>query len=207
MLLYDLFNRCLNVKYEKAGKSANYAMEIINGILYIYFQDSDSAEDWKNNLNFPSKAYKQMGETVWRVHKGFLKVWKELEPLLSNKIHNPDIHKIIIVGYSHGAALALLCHEYVWYNRPDLRNTLRGYGFGCPRVIWGNPSYEVRQRWENFLVIRNIDDLITHLPPAFMGYFHVGKMLTIGEKGKYSPIEAHDADNIKRELLAYGSGL
>lgn len=61
-------------------------------------------------------------------------------------------------------------------------------------------NYAVKKRWENFTVIRNVNDLITHLPPAFLGFSHVGEMLKIGKKGKYTPIEAHFARNILREL-------
>jgi hypothetical protein len=80
---------------------------------------------------------------------------------------------------------------------------LEGYGFGAPRVIWGAVSEKIKSRWANFTVIRNIDDAVTHLPPAFFGYFHVGKMIEIGKKGKYGKIEAHLPQNIEKELLIY----
>ena len=103
-------------------------------------------------------------------------------------------------SYSHGAALAVLCHEYVWYNRPDLRDLICGYGFGCPRVFWGFRTKKRMQRWERFTVIRNVDDIVTHVPPAIWGYSHVGSMIKIGEKGKYSPVDAHRPENIMAEL-------
>ena len=96
-------------------------------------------------------------------------------------------------------ALALLCHEYIWFHRPDLRRRLWGYGFGCPRVIYGHAPQE-RLRWRNFYVIRNIDDVITHLPPSFLGFRHVGNMVEIGRAKKYSPIDAHRAENYMIEL-------
>ena len=51
--------------------------------------------------------------------------------------------------------------------------------------------------------MRNIDDLVTHLPPAVFGYSHVGELLTVGEKGKYTRIEAHLAKNLAQELIRY----
>ena len=122
-----------------------------------------------------------------------------LEPL----INDLNVKEITVVGYSHGAALAVFCHEYVWYHRPDLRKTLVGYGFGCPRVVWGDLSSEVSDRWAGFTVIRNQEDLVTHLPPVAFGYRHVGNLLEIGEKRKYSAIDAHRPENIRRELRAY----
>ncbi|MBQ8658695.1 MAG: hypothetical protein IJ506_06125, partial [Clostridia bacterium] len=52
-------------------------------------------------------------------------------------------------------------------------------------------------------LVRNIDDIVTHLPPAVLGYSHVGKLLEIGKKGKYTAVEAHLSENILAELKAY----
>lgn len=203
MDLYALFSQCLKVRYTKVGISANYAFKREGETLRIYFEDSDGAHDWKRNLDFPAKPYKRMQKTVWFAHRGFLKEWKEIEPSLANEIADTSVKKVIIAGYSHGAAIAVLCHEYVWYRRPDLRKTLQGYGFGCPRVFWGIRTPDLQRRWENFLVIRNLDDLVTHLPPAFLGYSHVGKLCKIGKRGKYSSIQAHYSANILQELASY----
>lgn len=200
-MLCELFSECVSIKYDNTGVSANYTVRRSGDTLRIFFEASDGAADWRRNLDFPIKPYKRMGKTVWLAHRGFLRTWKELEPVLVGDISDKSIHKIIVVGYSHGAAIALLCHEYIWYMRPDLRETLDGYGFGCPRVIWGVPSAETRRRWARFNVVRNIDDIVTHLPPSFIGYTHVGKLIEIGERGKYSNVDAHRADNIMAELL------
>jgi predicted lipase len=204
MLLSELFRRCLYADYVQTPDSGDYAIERIGSTLYIYLEHSKGREDWENNLNFPAKPYKRMGKTVWRAHRGFLKVWKSMESYLAYAIGDPAIEKIVTVGYSHGAALAVLCHEYIWYHRPDLRETIEGYGFGSPRVIWGALTADLQERWAGFTIIRNLDDLVTHLPPAFLGYVHVGKMLEIGEKGKYSPADAHREENILNELEREG---
>lgn len=203
MKLSRLFSKNISIPYSQVGISANYAIKKDRETLYIFFEDSNGKNDWKSNLNFPSQPYKRMGKTIWFAHRGFLNLWKETEALLVNDIMNPKINKIVISGYSHGGAIALLCHEFVWFHRPDLRNSLEGYSFGGPRVLWGPLSKEIGLRWERFTVVRNIDDIVTHLPPAVLGYRHIGKLLKIGEKGKYSPIEAHYAENILRELRVY----
>lgn len=205
-MLYELFLECICIPYAAAGVSANYALRREKNTLYIFFEKSNGADDWKSNVDFPIQAYKRMHKTVWFAHRGFLAVWKELEPVLAPYIADKSIGKIIITGYSHGAAIAVLCHEYVWFHRPDLRDACLGYGFGCPRVLWGIQSQDLKQRWKNFAVIRNIDDIVTHLPPLLLGYFHVGKLLPIGKRGKYSAIDAHRQENILRELRAYESG-
>ncbi len=201
MKLSTLFQRCMNIPYIHVENGADYAVERIGTVLYLYFSHSDGATDWKNNLSFPAKPYRRMGKTVWFAHRGFLGVWESIKPYVSGDIADPAIRKIVSVGYSHGAAVAALCHEYAWFHRPDLREVSEGYGFGCPRVLWGLDGAALRERWANFLVIRNIDDVVTHLPPALLGFSHVGTMLTIGEKGNYSAIDAHRPENILTELL------
>ena len=200
MRLYQLFYECVNIPYLAAGCCANYAVRRECGTLYIFLEKSVGAVDWKSNFDFPAAAYKRAGKTAWFAHRGFLAVWKEIEPMLAAAILDESVTKIVIVGYSQGAAVAVLCHEYVWFNRPDLRETLEGYGFGCPRVFWGIRRAELMRRWEKFTVVRNIDDIVTHVPPFLLGYSHVGKMLKIGRRGKYSAVDAHRDENILREL-------
>lgn len=203
MELTNLFTRCISVPYMRTGVSADYAIQRRGDVLNIFFQDSKGIEDWKINFNFPAKPYKRMDGTVWFSHRGFLEVWKEIEPRVSEYIFDKGIKRIVSVGYSHGAAVALLCHEYVWYNRPDLRDNIEGFGFGCPRVFWGIRTPNIQKRWERFTVVRNIDDVVTHLPPAFLGYRHVGEIIEIGEKGKYTKVEAHFKENMLKELSIY----
>ena len=202
MELYSLFWECINISYMEVGISANFAVRRNKNTLYIFFEASNGENDWKINLDFPAKPYKRMGNTVWFAHRGFLNEWKEIEPILEGYILDKSIDKIITTGFSHGAAIAVLCHEYIWYCRPDIRNSIEGYGFGCPRVFWGVRTKQLLSRWENFKVIRNIDDIVTHLPPVYLGYSHVGKPILIGNKGKYSQIDAHRPENILTELKA-----
>ncbi len=196
----SLYERCLTADYVQVGQAANYAAVRQGDALHLYFQDSDGSEDWKNNLDFPARPYREMDGVRWYAHRGFVRVWKEIEPYIAPMIADPTLRRVMTVGYSHGGALAVLCHEYVWFHRPDLRGSMEGYGFGCPRVLWGPRGEGLMARWQRFWVVRNVDDLVTHLPPRALGYFHAGNLWEIGEKGKYSPIDAHRAENILREL-------
>lgn len=200
MYLYPLFWECLHIPYSAAGCCANYAVRRERDTLYIFFEKSNGAVDWKSNLDFPAVAYPRSDGSVWYAHRGFLAVWRKIEPMLAASIADATVRAATVTGYSHGGAIALLCHEYIWYHRPDLRARLFGYGFGCPRVFWGKKNGELLKRFEQFTVIRNLDDIVTHLPPFLLGYSHVGKLLTVGKRGKYSPIDAHKAENILTEL-------
>lgn len=197
MNLSNLFTKIQQVKYTHLEETASFAYERTRGVLYIYFEESNGATDWKNNLDFPAKPYRRM-EHKWYAHRGFLKVWKVIEPHLQAQICDPSVKHIIIGGYSHGAAIALLCHEYCKYNRPDVK--VEGYGFGAPRVLWGFMRKAVKKRFEGFTVIRNGHDIVTHVPPALFGYRHVGTMIKVGRRKGYNSVASHFAHNYQIEL-------
>lgn len=212
--LSELFHKCAyDVDYKQIGDSVNYAFVEEGDTLYIYFQGSNSITDWVRNFLFPSKPYKDM-KVPYRVHRGFLAAWKTVEDVIIQKvleskevapkrqlgIVDPEELKwqhIIVVGYSHGGALAGFCHECVWYYRPDLRRKgLEGYGFEAPRFYAGWKVKDcLQQRWETFKVIRTNNDLVTHCPPAIFGFCHVGSMIKI--KGDTSLVENKQPKCIK----------
>jgi len=195
MRLSSLFLRCLNIEYTTLEGGASYAIESFRGSLYIYFEHSNGSTDWKNNLDFPARC-----NGSFCYHRGFLKVWNSIKERILEHIKNPEFKEIHIIGYSHGAALAVLCYEIAYRERADIRSSLFGYGFGCPRVLWGFGRKRAKKIWSNFSVIRNINDIVTHLPFAFLGYYHIGKMLKIGKKGRYSGIDAHRPEYYLKEL-------
>lgn len=203
MNLYDLFAKCIEIPYTRVDNSGDYAVELVDNTLYIYLESSNGQKDWENNLDFPVKAYKNMDGTVWYAHRGFLRVWKSIEPHLKPYLDDSIVEKVIVTGFSHGGALAVLCHEYIWFNYPHLQNNLYGYAFGAPRVLWGIKNSKIESRFENFTLIRNLDDAITHLPPRLLGYYHVGTLIEIGQKGKYTRIDAHRPQSYLAELETY----
>jgi hypothetical protein len=194
----ELFISCLNVEYRHVENGGSFAYVRDGDVLYLFFEKSNGEEDWYNNLSYHAVSVGREGDG-WFCHEGFLRVWQSILPYLAGQIQSMSVRRIVSVGYSHGAALALLCHEYIWYARPDLDGNFEGYGFGCPRVIYGRVAGE-GERWHDFFVVRNIDDSITHLPPRIFGYRHVGNLIEIGRRGEYSGINAHRAENYVREL-------
>lgn len=181
----DLFQECLNKKYQHTYEGGSYLIEYDPNLkqLNIYFQWSFGYGDWLNNFSFAVKPYKQM-KTVWKVHGGFFRVWESIEPYIKKAIDDIyEVKHIRIVGYSHGAALAMLCHEYCVYNYFGM--TIESYAFGCPRVLKGSYDEELLARWNNFTVIRNHDDVVTHVPPRLFGFKHVGTIIDLTPKNYY----------------------
>ena len=73
MTLYQLFQRTLCAPYlQLKENAASYFAQREGDALYLFFEKSNGATDWKNNLDFPAKPYRDM-EELWFVHRGFLR--------------------------------------------------------------------------------------------------------------------------------------
>ena len=190
--LIKLLKMNTTMNYTHTENDGDYAYTINGNTLYLFFQQTKGSTDWKNNFKFPAKAYKD-SETTLYVHSGFLKVWKSIKKEIKDLLFYAPVDEVVIVGYSHGAALAGLCHEYIWFNRPDLREgeKLQTYAFGCPRFLFGPLKKEIKERFKNFYPFRNHTDIVTHVPPVIFGYRHVGNLIKIGKEQKYSPVDSH----------------
>lgn len=178
MSLLQKFEKCLNPLYFHVENDGSYYHHRDGNKLYIFFECSNGKTDWKNNFDFPAQPYRDMKDK-WYCHRGFLKVWKSIEPHLCDEILDLEVQYIEIVGYSHGGAIAQLCYEYVKFHRPDVHVT--GFGFGAPRVFWGLATRAVRERFNGFVVVRNGRDIVTHLPPVAFGFWHICEVVKIGE--------------------------
>lgn len=198
-MLLKLFKRCLNANYVHTAEGGDFAIETDGDTLYLLFEWSDGKEDWVSNFAFPAKPYKRMG-VVWFCHGGFLKVWKamqdEIEARVSDTLKRYPITHIECVGYSHGAALAVLATEDMAYLYGD-KYTVKGYGFGAPRVLWGVVPKVIKERLSCFTTVRNIPDIVTHVPPCLFGFRNAGKMFKIGWVG---PVKSHFPEAYIKEL-------
>ncbi len=201
--MLDLFERCLAATYIHTAEGGDYAVEVDGNILYLLFEWSDGREDWKNNFDFPAVPYKDM-RPKWRCHRGFLRVWKAMQDEAVKAVEaalaaHHEIWKIVCVGYSHGAALAVLATEDMEF-RFGNRYKVSGCGFGAPRVIWGCIPGEVKYRLRHFVTVRNSPDIVTHVPPMWLGYRNAGKLVKVGRFGGYGAITAHTAATYRAEL-------
>lgn len=196
------YKQCLNAEYTHTAKDVSFTHKFNkdHSKLTIFFEWSNGKTDWINNFRFKAKPYKEM-DISWKCHGGFLECWNDAKDILKPYIMDERVKSIKIVGYSHGAALALLCHEYCVFRRPDISDNIIGYGFGCPRVIHGWFTCKcIRNRWKNFYVIRNHNDIVTHVPPVLFGFIHVGNILKIGKKAKWNPVDSHRPQNYIESL-------
>ena len=199
--LLKLFEACLAVKYRHCEEGASFYVRRENNRVTVFFEKSNGATDWRNNLRFSARPYRDMKEP-WYCHRGFLAVFRAVLAHLETIFLDESVKEFQIVGYSHGAALALLSHEYILFHRPELLGRVESVGFGCPRVIYGRITPSLRARLFGFYIVKNHGDIVTHLPPRLFGYCHPVKPVVIGMRGKYSPIDAHRPESYLAELSA-----
>ncbi len=194
--LYQCFEDCLTASYSHGANDVSFDASLRKGRLTIFFEPSNGKTDWFNNLDFAAVPYKD-GQYC---HGGFLRVYKSAHPYLEPFFLDKTVKEALIVGYSHGAALAFFCHDSLLSLRPELKENCLTLAYGMPRVLFGETSPE---NTEHFCRITNLGDIVTHLPPAALGFRHIGKEIAIGKAGRYSPIDAHRPENYLAELKKF----
>ena len=157
-----------------------YFMRKHGHTLWITFRGSDAPADWKTNLTFWKRTipYDSVTSKI-RVHTGFLNAYKS--PCVRDLIlaeAGRDARVIKISGHSLGAALAVLCAVDLQYNLPD--RDIEAVLFGCPRV--GNRAFMLsyNKRVDKTVRVENGNDIVTKVPPALLGFRHVGAKLHVG---------------------------
>lgn len=153
---------------------------IMPPLLRITFRGTDSDTDWRLDMRFWKKRipYDNASSKI-RVHSGFITAYKS--DVVRKKIHQyitDDICNIQITGHSLGGALAILCAVDLQYNFPH--KDYEVVVFGCPRV--GNAAFakSYNKRVFNTIRVENGNDIVTKLPPALLGYRHVGVRFKVG---------------------------
>jgi hypothetical protein len=176
-MLKEIYQNALKGPWQTVGLDLQYRIEGHT----IYFLCSSSKQDWENNFKFSPilanrKAvipYKDQ-PIKWRAHKGFVSIWKSGRDIIIPQMMSANIDTI--AGVSLGGALSILAHEDYYFHTGIHANT---YCFGVPRVIWF--SSKVSDRWENVLLVENKGDIVTNVPPWWMGYRKVGDRFKIGK--------------------------
>ena len=175
MKLLELFNLAIDAGESVSGDKTQYKITTIGDTVYLAIQWSVDRQDWLYNFMFVPAPYKAK-KYPWYVHAGFAKAWKQArDKIASGVIPLLNGKRLVILGYSHGAALAILAHEYFQFNGYNPST----FAFGCPRVIW-MPSKTIRSRFFDVEIINRIGDLVGHVPPRIFGYKHVAKVTNIG---------------------------
>lgn len=173
--------------------------------LYLFFQESADKKDWKDNFNFwpkPCKVYKNQ-ENHLICHRGFVEEYKsgndEIMAILQKKISEKNYKKIILGGWSNGAAVVKLAAEDMYF-RTKIKPTV--VTFGSPKLCFDRKTARhIKSCCQEIREYCNENDIVTKVPSFF---WHVGK-ISIGKKeifGIFNPQKYHT--NYEYELTKIG---
>jgi len=164
---------------------------IADRVLYITFLGSITTKDWIHDFMFWKwgnrlvKPYKNM-KHIYFAHYGFLKIYKLCQDTVHEWLHKTNEYdSILITGHSLGAAVTTLCLEDVQYLQDEKlmpEKKVTAVTSGAPRVFGLFNHKLLKKRCRNLLRVIFKDDVIPSLPPAILGYRHVGVVYQVGER-------------------------
>ena len=135
--------------------------------------------EW-NDIRADANALTDLSETVGRVHRGFKREVDDVWPLLAERLRN-ETRTVWFCGHSLGGAMATICaaRSENLDPGPELREV---YTFGSPRVG--------TKRYINHIDIRHVrwvnnNDIVTRVPPRWLGYGHTGMLMYLDRHGDY----------------------
>jgi triacylglycerol lipase len=191
-----LFAELSNISYLSRAEAGQLAYRI--GFPEIRFYDREGAQayifangndavvtcrgtepnDWRD-VEADLDLGMAMAETVGWVHRGFKHEVDELWPRLEQALVN-NTRTLWFCGHSLGAAMAAICAgrcrlSYIRSNPRAL------FTFGGPRV--GNHRYVNYVHIETYRWVNN-NDIVTRVPPPWLGYRHKGQEVYLNAYGK-----------------------
>jgi triacylglycerol lipase len=156
-----------------------------NAQAYIIWNDKEVIVSWRGtepkewkDITADLKFRKHLGN-FGKVHRGFKGYVDKIYPKVEKKIKeltDGKWMKIYVTGHSLGGAAALICTQRLEENY----HVSSCYTYGAPRP--GGYKFALGFKTPVFRV-RNNNDVVTKVPPSFIGYKHVGKLCYIDVDG------------------------
>ena len=156
---------------------------IANGdIIVIVFRGTENRLDWMTNVR--AAWITLQGGT--RVHTGFFQAYWPIRDRLFATVVSLLTKKprpVYVTGHSLGGALALMATaELANHDEAFVRDSIAAcYTFGCPRA--GDSSFDQYVKVPLYRVTNGVD-IVPAVPPALLGYRHVGDSRYFGRPGQ-----------------------
>ena len=133
--------------------------------------------EW-NDIHADANLGTVLAETAGRVHRGFKQEADDLWPMMEK--HLIDLGKTLwFTGHSLGAAMATVC-AYRCHGSIKCASPTELYTFGSPRV--GNKRYVNFVKLKHYRWVNN-NDIVTRVPPIWLGYRHIGIEMYLNRNG------------------------
>jgi triacylglycerol lipase len=147
-------------------------------ITIIAFPGTHGINDINTDSNFDMVKCHPSGNA----HRGFMEAADSCKVIISDYLSEEGCNgDVFVTGHSLGGALAVEVGRYL----DSVHNCINGiYTFAAPRI--GDKEYAKHTNaymgQSVYRIVYN-DDFVAHLPPAFLGYRHFGKLISIDRKG------------------------
>ena len=134
--------------------------------------------EW-NDLQADANASMAVVGALGKVHSGFNREVDDLWPVLEEVLRE-DQRPVWFCGHSLGGAMATIC-AYRCKASSLVANPQELHTFGSPRV--GNKRYIRHAELSHFRWVHN-NDVVTRVPPAWLGYRHGGDEVYLDRHGR-----------------------
>jgi len=139
--------------------------------------------EW-NDIQADANATSVIAETIGKVHRGFKKEVDDLWPMLETALMSNE-QPLWFCGHSLGAAMATICSGRCFLSHID-SNPEQLFTYGSPRV--GNNRYVNYVKLDHFRFVNN-NDIVTRVPPFFLGYRHCGSEIYMDRNGRLRKLD------------------
>lgn len=150
-------------------------------IIVVVFRGTEDELDWMTNVR-AAWITLQGGA---RVHTGFFQAYWPIRDRLFSTVQTlieTRPRPVYVTGHSLGGALAVMATaELANHQQAIVRDSIAAcYTFGCPRA--GDASFDLYVKAPLYRVTNGID-IVPAVPPALLGYRHVGDTRYFGAIG------------------------
>jgi triacylglycerol lipase len=135
--------------------------------------------EW-NDLRADLTAWMVLWEGLGHLHRGFSQEVQDLWPMIERRLAANE-KTLWFTGHSLGAAMAAICAGRCMIS-PIKSQPAGLHTFGSPRV--GNRRYVNQCRFPEYVRWVNNNDVVTRVPPAWMGYRHGGRQMYFNCDGR-----------------------
>ncbi len=134
--------------------------------------------EW-NDIKADVNAATALAETAGRVHRGFKQEVDDIWPLLEEALVN-NTKTLWFTGHSLGGAMATICAGRCFLSHIKSMPE-QVFTYGSPRV--GDKAYVNYVKLDHYRWVNN-NDIVTRVPPPWMGYRHTGREMYFNARGK-----------------------
>jgi triacylglycerol lipase len=134
--------------------------------------------EW-NDIKADANAVMAALGAIGKVHSGFNREVDNLWPMLEELLRG-DKQPVWFCGHSLGAGMATIC-AYRCKKSAIVGDPQELHTFGSPRV--GNKRYICHAQVTHYRWVHN-NDIVTRVPPVFMGYRHCGDEIYFDRYGR-----------------------